>query len=174
MKYYTLILSFLLVFCFEGLVAQPLVDDSQTYGVLVFEHLDKEKTKLIRVGGWVKYRLYSNPRVVMKGTLQKVSKNSMIVDGREVALSDCQMIAGRVRSDKEILGSVFLGMGISIVPFAAGITSLLPPVGAVAIIGGGVVLMSSGIAMLMRKKRFKMDRGWSVYGGTLDYSRAHQ
>jgi hypothetical protein len=174
MKYYSLILSFLSVFLFEGLVAQPLVDDSQTYGVLVFEHLDKSKTQLIRVGGWVKYRLYSNPRMLMKGTLQKVTKNSMIIDGREIALSDCQMIAGRVRSDKEILGSVFLGMGVAIVPFAAGITSLLPTAGAIAIIGGGVVLMSSGIVMLMRKKRFRMDKGWSVYGGTLDYSRTHQ
>lgn len=174
MKYYSLLFSFLFVFCFKGLVAQPLVNDSQTYGVLVFEHLDKNKTQLIRVGGWIKYRLYSNPKVLMKGTLQKVTKTSMIVDGREVSLSDCQMIAGRVRSDKEVLGSVFLGMGVAIIPFAAGITSVLPPAGAVALIGGGVVLMGSGIAMLMRKKRFKMDKGWSVYGGTLDYSRTHQ
>lgn len=173
MKYYTLILSLFCILGAENLLAQPLVNDSQTYGVLVFEHLDKEKTQLIRVGGWIKYRLYSNPRLLQKGTLQKVTKEVMIIDGREIAFSDCQMIAGRVRTDKEVLGATFLGMGVAVIPFAAGLASVVTVVPAVAIIGGGVILMGTGIAMLMRKKRFRMDRGWSVYGGTLDYSRTH-
>ncbi len=173
MKYYTLLLGFICILGFKSIVAQPLVDDAQSYGVLVFEHLDKEKTKFIRVGGWIKYRLYSNPRLLQKGTLQKVTAKTIIVDGREIALSDCQMIAGRVRSDKEILGALFLGMGVASVPFAAGIASAVTVGPAVVIIGGGIALIGGGIVMLMRKKRFRMDKGWSVYGGTLEYSRTH-
>src|SRR5690606_255859 len=106
MNLHTLILSLLCISLFKFANAQVLVDDKQIYRVLIFEHLDKNRTKFIREGGYIKYRLYSNPKTLYKGTLQKVADNIIIVDGREVALSDCSLIAGRIKTDKEIIGGI--------------------------------------------------------------------
>jgi hypothetical protein len=162
--------ALLLFFCLN-LFAQNLVDDSKTYEVLVFEQIEKEQTKFIRSGGHIKYRLYSNPKMVYKGTLQKVTANSIFVDGQEIMLKDCSMIAGRVRTSREISGGIMLGMGTALAPFGAAIISLNNIVGP-SIIVGGIALISTGIHLITKKKSFKMTKGWTVHGGKLTFSRA--
>ena len=162
-----------LVFLFFAIisVAQPLVDDTKTYEVLVFEHVEKEQTKFIRSGGHIKYSLYSNPKIVYKGTLQKVTETSIFVEGEEVKLKDCSMIAGRVRTSSEISGGIMLGMGTALAPFGAAIISLNNIVGP-SIIVGGAALIGTGIHLITKKKSFKMTKGWTVHGGKLTFSRA--
>ena len=164
-------------FCLN-LFAQPLVDDTKTYEVLVFEHVEKEQTKFIRSGGHIKYRLYSNPRIVYSGTLLRVTENSIFIDASfdemdavEVKLKDCSMIAGRVRTSREISGGIMLGMGTALAPFGAAIISLNNVVGP-SIIVGGVALIGTGIHLITKKKSFKMTKGWTVHGGKLTFSRA--
>lgn len=157
-------------FCLN-LFAQPLVDDTKTYEVLVFEHIEKEQTKFIRSGGRIKYSLYSNPKISYKGTLQKVTASSIFVDGHEIMLKDCSMIAGRVRTSSEISGGIMLGMGTALAPFGAAIINLNNIVGP-AIIVGGVAMISTGIYFITKKKSFRMTKGWTVHGGKLTFSRA--
>jgi hypothetical protein len=157
-------------FCLN-LFAQPLVDDTKTYEVLVFEHVEKEQTKFIRSGGRIKYSLYSNPKISYKGTLQKVTASSIFVDGQEIMLKDCSMIAGRVRTSSEISGGIMLGMGTALAPFGAAIINLNNIVGP-AIIVGGVAMISTGIYFITKKKSFRMTKGWTVHGGKLTFSRA--
>lgn len=154
-----------------NLFAQPLVDDTKTYEVLVFEHVEKEQTKFIRSGGRIKYSLYSNPKISYKGTLQKVTASSIFVDGQEIMLKDCSMIAGRVRTSSEISGGIMLGMGTALAPFGAAIINLNNIVGP-AIIVGGVAMISTGIYFITKKKSFRMTKGWTVHGGKLTFSRA--
>lgn len=164
-----LIIIFLFITAFAN--SQILVDDSKTYEVLVFEHVEKEQTKFIRSGGHIKYRLYSNPKVLYKGTLQKVTETSIFVDGEEIKLKDCSMIAGRVRTSREISGGIMLGMGTALAPFGAAIISLNNIVGP-SIIVGGAALIGTGIYFITQKKSFRMTRGWTVHGGKLTFSRA--
>jgi hypothetical protein len=164
-------LSTILLFFRLNLFAQPLVDDSKTYEVLVFEQIEKEQTKFIRSGGHIKYRLYSNPKIVYKGSLQKVTESAMFVDGAEIKLKDCSMIAGRVRTSSEISGGIMLGMGTALAPFGAAIISLNNIVGP-SIIVGGVALIGTGIHLITKKKSFKMTKGWTVHGGKITFSRA--
>jgi hypothetical protein len=152
-----------------NLFAQPLVDDTKTYEVLVFEHVEKEQTKFIRSGGRIKYSLYSNPKISYKGTLQKVTASSIFVDGQEIMLKDCSMIAGRVRTSSEISGGIMLGMGTALAPFGAAIINLNNIVGP-AIIVGGVAMISTGIYFITKKKSFRMTKGWTVHGGKLTFS----
>jgi hypothetical protein len=166
-----LTLSAFLLFFSLNLFAQPLVDDTKTYEVLVFEHIEKEQTKFIRSGGRIKYSLYSNPKISYKGTLQKVTASSIFVDGQEIMLKDCSMIAGRVRTSSEISGGIMLGMGTALAPFGAAIINLNNIVGP-AIIVGGVAMISTGIYFITKKKSFRMTKGWTVHGGKLTFSRA--
>jgi hypothetical protein len=161
-----------------NLLAQPLVDDTKTYEVLVFEHVEKEQTKFIRSGGHIKLRLYSNPKLVYQGTLIKVTESSIIIDVSndemdevEIKLKDCSMIAGRVRTSSEISGGIMLGMGTALAPFGAAIINLNNIVGP-AIIVGGVAMISTGIYFITKKKSFRMTKGWTVHGGKLTFSRA--
>jgi hypothetical protein len=165
----TLIFGIYLALFSLNLFAQPLVDDSKTYEVLVFENIQKEQTKFIRSGGHIKYSLYSNPKIKYKGTLQKVTSNAIFVDGQEIKLSDCNMIAGRVRTSKEIIGGMMLGMGSALAPFGAAIISSNNIAGP-SIIGGGAVLIGVGIYFITQKKNFKMTKGWTVHGGKINFS----
>ncbi len=167
----TLVLFIGFAFFCLNLFAQPLVDDTKTYEVLVFEHIEKEQTKFIRSGGRIKYSLYSNPKISYKGTLQKVTASSIFVDGHEIMLKDCSMIAGRVRTSSEISGGIMLGMGTALAPFGAAIINLNNIVGP-AIIVGGVAMISTGIYFITKKKSFRMTKGWTVHGGKLTFSRA--
>jgi hypothetical protein len=167
----TLVLFIGFAFFSLNLFAQSLVDDTKTYEVLVFEHVEKEQTKFIRSGGRIKYSLYSNPKISYKGTLQKVTASSIFVDGQEIMLKDCSMIAGRVRTSSEISGGIMLGMGTALAPFGAAIINLNNIVGP-AIIVGGVAMISTGIYFITKKKSFRMTKGWTVHGGKLTFSRA--
>jgi len=175
MNMHTVILCLVSLFFIKTANTQPLVDDKQSYEVLIFEHIDKNRTKFIRQGAFIRYRLYSNPKVTYKGILQKVADNLIIVDGREIALADCSMISGRVKSDKEILGGIFVGMGATTAPFGTMILNFSSKsVGAgITVITGGAVLLGIGIYLVTSKKSFKMTKGWSVYGGEMSFRRSY-
>ena len=171
----TVILCLLCLFFMKVANTQPLVDDKQSYQVLIFEHIDKNRTKFIREGAFIRYKLYSNPKVTYKGTLQKIADNLIIVDGREVALSDCSMISGRIKTDKEILGGMLVGMGATTAPFGTMILNFSSNsfAAGIAVIAGGVVLLGVGIYLVTSKKVFWMTKGWSVYGGEMSFRRSY-
>jgi hypothetical protein len=148
---------------------QTLVDDTKTYEILVFENFEKEQTKFIRSGARIKYKLYSNPKYTYKGVIEKITDKSMFVDGQEVKISDCSMIAGRVRTDKEIIGGLLLGVGVATAPFGVAIINLNAIAGPI-LAGAGIAAVVTGVYFITQKKKFKMARGWTVHGGKLTFS----
>ena len=163
-----IILSLLLV---KIAHTQTLLDDTKTYEILVFENFEKEQTKFIRSGARIKYKLYSNPKFTYKGVIEKITDKSMFVDGHEIALIDCSMIAGRVRTEKEVIGGILMGMGLSAAPFGAALIGL-NPIGGPIVITTGVVMLSTGLYFITQKKYFRMNKGWTVHGGKMTFNRA--
>lgn len=172
MKYVPITFGIVCLFFSHFLIGQPLVDDTETYGVLVFEKIEQQKMYFIRVGGWIKYRLYGKP-VTHQGTLEKVTKTAMYVDGKEISLADCSMIAGRVRSDKDVSGAILLGVGLASAPFGAAILSFAGGIGGPIVIAAGIVVLGVGLYMMMKKRFFRLDKNWVVYGGNLSFNRSH-
>ncbi len=173
MKLYTLILSLTYLFCFQGLLGQKLLEDIETYQVLVFEHSVKGHTRFLRVGAPIKYRLYSNPKQTQKGVLDKVTDKSIFVGGQELALSDLSMVSGRVRSGKDLFGGVLLGIGIGTMPFGPAILSSGGFGGGIALLATAVSVLVVGAYISLKSNKFHMTRGWSVSGGFIQFNRSH-
>lgn len=150
------------------LFGQKLIDDTRTLKVLVFEHLEKDKKKLVSQGGRIKYKLNSDPKKLYKGTLDDIKESTMVVDGKEVSFLDCSMIAGRVSSEEVLVGGILMGIGVSgIVAGAAALGNVT--VGA-TIIAGGVVALTVGIILITKYKRFNLNKGWEVHSGQIIYN----
>ncbi len=152
------------------LFAQKLVDDTQNLEILVFENVEKQQIRFIKSGAKIKFKLYSSPKLKYKGIIDKITENSMFIDGQEIKLSDCSMISGRVRTEKEIIGGLLMGMGMATAPFGAAIINSNNIVGP-ALIGVGIAILSTGIYLVSSKKTFNMDKGWSVHSGKMSYDR---
>lgn len=147
----------------------PLVnDDIKTVPVLVFENFEKSDTRFIRVGGAVKYRLRGDSKAMFKGKLDAVTDHSMTVSGQEIQFVNCAIIMGRIRSDKETVGGILGGMGFVGIGFGSGLmtTSIAAAVPS-AVVGAG--LFTAGMVMMFSKKRFNLNKGWTVHGGTIEY-----
>ena len=155
----------------NNLFAQKLVDDTQNLDVLVFENTEKQQIRFIKSGAKIQFRLYSNPKLKYKGIIEKITEKSMYVDGQEIKLSDCNIISGRVRTEKEIIGGILMGMGMATAPFGAAIINMNNIVGPI-IIGTGIAILSTGIYLVTSKKKFDMGKGWTVHGGKLSFNRA--
>lgn len=150
------------------LFGQKLVDDTRTLKVLVFEHLEKDKKKLVSQGGRIKYKLNSDPKTLHKGTLDDIKDKVMIIDGKEVAFLDCSMIAGRVNSEEVLIGGIAMGIGVSgIVAGAAALGNIT--VGA-TIIAVGAIVLTVGIILITKYKRFNLNKGWEVHSGQIIYN----
>lgn len=161
-----LIMGFL--FLTTNLFAQNLIDDTKTIKVLVFEHETKNKTKLISQGGRIRYKLRSNPKVVHKGTVEDIKEGMMIVDGREVPFDDCLMIGGRVTSEEMLTGGIVTGSGFT--ALVLGFALIGTPAFGLSLIAGGTAALVVGIILITKIKRFKMDKGWDVHSGKIQYS----
>lgn len=162
----------LILCCFlatrSQLVGQTLVDDTQTLKVLVFEHLEKDKKKLVSQGGRIKYKLNSDPKNLRKGHLDDIKENAMVIDGQEVLFQDCAMIAGRVTSEEVLIGGIAMGTGFTtIVVGAASLGNII--VGGTIIVGGAAALIA-GIILVTKYKRFNLNKGWEVHSGKIIYS----
>lgn len=149
-------------------MSQKLVDDTKTLKVLVFEHLEKDKKKLVSQGGRVKYKLNSNPKTLYKGSLDDIKENSMVVDGTEVSFNDCSMIAGRVSSEEVLIGGILMGVGISTIIAGAATLGNITVGGTV--IAGGAIALITGIILITKYKRFNLNKGWEVHSGQIIYS----
>ncbi|BDS14541.1 hypothetical protein [Aureispira anguillae] len=169
MKINSIIILFLcFLFVLPDLMGQKLVDDTQTLKVLVFEHLEKDKKKLVSQGGRIKYKLESNSKQLLKGTLEEIKENAMIVDGKEVLFADCSMIAGRVTTEEVLIGGIATGIGFTtIVVGAASLGNII--VGG-TVIAGGVAALVAGIILITKYKRFNLNKGWEVHSGQIIYS----
>lgn len=161
----SLVLLCLLSFAVQG---QNLVDDTKTLNVLIFEHVQKDKKKMISQGASIKYKLRAAPKVWLKGTLEEIKKESMVVNGQEVAFKDCLIIAGRVYGKEGVIGGVAVGVGISSVVFGSAL--LGNPVAGVTLLVGGAGLLVTGMILVTKNKRFHLDKGWEVHYGQLTYS----
>ena len=155
----------LLAFNVQG---QTLVDDTEILDVLIFEHQQKGKKKMVSQGASIKYKLRNNPKKWVKGELEQIQKDSMTVAGQRVAFSDCLIIAGRVHGNDGIIGGVATGVGLSSVIFGSALIGNIVT-GTILLAGGGA-LLTVGIILVTRNKRFHLDKGWEVYRGQLSYS----
>lgn len=155
----------LLTFNVQG---QILVDDTQILDVLIFEHQQKGKKKMVSQGASIKYKLRNNPKKWTKGTLERIKKDSMTVGGQTVAFSDCLIIGGRVHGNDGIIGGVSTGIGLSAVIFGSALVG--NAVTGTILLAGGAGLLTVGIILVTKNKRFHLDKGWEVYHGQLSYS----
>ena len=152
--------------------AQPapdLIDDTKTVHILVFEHLEKRDMRFVSEGATITYKLYSNPKQKQKGIIDAIDNEKMVVDGKEVAFADCSLIRARVRTDKEMFGGMGLGAGLLSTAGAAAIISSSNNVAGPVFLGIGVAGTAFGLTFMFNRKRFDMNRGWSVYGAQLSY-----
>ena len=165
----------LLLACFlllnTNLKGQKLVDDTKILKILVFENTAKDKKKLVSQGGRIKYRLRGDSKKVLKGTLDDIKDDAMILDGREIRFDDCSMIGGRVSSEEILIGGITLGA--SFAGLIVG-TALLGNI----TFGGTVIVATAvgivvGIILITKYKRFNLDRGWEVHSGQIIYSTTH-
>lgn len=161
-----LIMSFILFT--TALSAQELIDDTKTIKVLVFEKMDKGKTKLISQGARIKYKLHSDSKKVYKGTLEDIKEGYMVVDGQEVPFDDCMMIGGRVSSQETLIGGVAAGVGFTSLVLGAAL--LGTPTFGISLIAGGTVAVVAGIILITKIRRFRTDKGWEVHSGKIEYS----
>jgi hypothetical protein len=161
---------FLWLFCLVsfGAYGQTLVDDTKTLNVLIFEHLEKDKKKMISQGASIRYKLRSAPKVWKKGVLEQIKKGTIVVNGQTVALNNCLLITGRVYGQDGIIGGVAVGVGMSSVIFGSAL--LGNPVAGVTLLAGGAALLVTGVFLVAKHKRFHLDRGWEVHYGQLTYS----
>lgn len=136
--------------------------------ILIFENTLKGDLKFIRQGGAVQYALRSNPRQKIKGLLNDIKSNSMIVNNIEVPFDDCLYIKGRVRTDKQLMGGLLAGIGASGIALGGALAATVP---GVAILGGGIVALTTGITFITSHKKFKLSDGWNVYGGKMLYKK---
>lgn len=136
--------------------------------VLVFENLEKRDIKFVRETGKIQYALRSRPKTKIVGILEKVKPNSMIVNGKEIQFADCEYIKGRVRSDKDMVGGMLVGAGVSALAFGGVFISTAP---GVAIVAVGAAALGSGIALVSNQKKFNFNKGWTVQGGEIRYQR---
>ncbi len=136
--------------------------------VLIFENLEKRDIKFVRETGRIQYALRSQPRKKMVGTLEKVKPNSMIINGKEIQFADCEYIKGKVRSDKDLIGGMLVGAGLSALAFGG---VFISTVQGVAIVVVGATALGSGIALVTNQKKFNFNKGWTVYGGEISYQR---
>jgi len=151
-----------------NIFAQQLIDDTKTIKVLVFENIDKGKTKLISQGARIKYKLHSDPKKVYKGTLEDIKDGVMIVDNQEIRFEDCLMIGGRVSSQETLIGGVSAGVGFTSLVLGAAL--LGTPAFGISLLAGGTVAVVAGIILITKIKRFRTDRGWDVHSGKIEYS----
>jgi hypothetical protein len=155
----------LLAFNVQG---QSLIDDTQILDVLIFEHQQKGKKKMVSQGASIKYKLRNNPKVWTKGKLEQIQKDSMTVAGQTIAFSDCLIIAGRVHGNDGIIGGVATGVGLSSVIFGSALIGNV--VAGSVLLAGGAGLLTVGIILVTKNKRFHLDKGWEVHHGQLSYS----
>lgn len=149
------------------LKGQNLAKDEVTLHVLVFEHLRKGKKRLISQGAVIRYKLRSASKIWHRGRLMAIQKDRMVVDGKEVLYADCLLIAGRVHSERGIVGGTALGAGG--VSFIVGTALLGIPTLGGSLVAGGAAAFITGVVLISQFQRFHLDKGWSVYGGTLSY-----
>ena len=153
--------QFLQAYAFQG--------DSIQLQVLVFEQVQKDKKKLISLGAVIRYKRQDAPKVWHKGTLEAIGADHMVVGGQTVAYSDCLIIAGRVRSERDIIGGTAIGAGGAAFLFGTALLGNLL-LGGGFLLGGAAALIT-GVVLITRAQRFHLGKGWTVRGGTLSYRR---
>jgi hypothetical protein len=167
--YSCLLIAFLSILGSSALKAQSLTNDIKTMSILVFEHKTSGAQKMISEGGLIVYKLNNNSKKVYKGTLDQIDENSITVNGNLVQLKDCAMIGGRVKSQQEIIGGVTLGIGISAGALAGALAMSIPTAGAASLAVIGITGMVTGVTLMMKRKRFKLNKNWNVHSGKIEY-----
>ncbi|MCP4439900.1 MAG: hypothetical protein GY810_13225 [Aureispira sp.] len=167
-----LFLFLTMLFISQNLYAQDpdLIDDKDTISVLVFQHADKQLTKLIREGGRVRYQLRKTKRTI-KGVLQEINPKSMVVNGQKIEYKDCSFISGRIKSEAQLVGGVSAGLGLGTLIFGSAFFSTLKTGGSVALVAGGAAMLVTGVILITKSRKFNLNKGWEVHGGTLVFDR---
>ena len=147
--------------------AQTLVKDSVYLSVLVLENLDKRETKLLSEGAGVRYQLKNDKRK-MKGKIELIKDNSMVISGTEIKFEDIQTLSGKVRSDRQLGGGILIGLGATTSVFGGVLIGSVPGLG-VAV--GGLAALGTGIHLVTSYKKFKTYEGWRIHSGKIAFDR---
>lgn len=167
--FFTLLIG--LCFCQNSFGQDPdLIDDKDTIRVLVFQQNDKQLTKLIQEGGRIRYQLRKTKRTI-KGQLQEVNSHSMVVNGKKIEYKDCSFISGRIKSESQLVGGIAAGLGLSTLVFGSAFFSTLKTGGSIAIVAGGTAFLVAGVIMITKSRKFNLNKGWEVHGGTLVFDK---
>jgi uncharacterized protein YkvS len=166
------VLNFILVLFsvlgFSQNVSDLNKENSIIVPVLVFENLGKRELKFVRETGTLQYALRSNPKKKITGVLEKVKNKSMIINGQEIQFADCEYIKGKVRTDKDLIGGMLVGAGVSSLAFGG---VFIGTVQGLTIVAVGAAALGTGISLVSSKKKFNFNKGWEVYGGEIEYKR---
>lgn len=155
------------LFVTNSLCAQKIEGDTKVISVLIFENEGKGKKKIVNEGAFIKYKL-NDTKKVQKGVIKEIHDGYMLVDDQKVAFGDCAMIAGKVYGQEQTLGGLSLGVGVAGVVVAAVFVSFPP---ALFIIGTtAIAATAAGLIIITKKKRFDLNKGWTVYNGTIQYN----
>lgn len=137
-------------------------------GVLIFENFEKGQMRFIREGGGVQYVLWDDPKRKVKGTLQRIEADRMVVNDIPVLYAECKYIKGKVRSERDIGGGVLTGVGITTTALGTVFVGSLVGQGVLA---GGITSLVAGLSMITGKRKFDFSKGWRAYGGKMEYRR---
>ena len=147
--------------------------------LLIFKHQNGRRVKYLKNNGKLVYRLKSDG-VKRKSKHVSVLENSLVIDNEEYALDEFSMMSGRSMGVKtaNITGAllVVLGTGVSgggYWLYRQGLEHdefceafILAVGGIFATVVGGVVVVVGIVPLMIRNKRFDLEKKWSVEIGT--------
>ncbi len=136
--------------------------------VLILENFEKGQMRFIREGGYVQYALWDDPKRKIKGALQHIEADRMVVNDVPVLFAECKYIKGKVRTDRDMGGGVLVGAGITT---AAMGTVFITSWEGRGVLAGGLTSLVVGMSMITGKRKFDFSKGWRAYGGKMEYRR---
>lgn len=148
---------------------QKILSDSASIPVLVLEQLEHRETKLLSPGAGISYKRRNNKKK-FKSNIQEIREQSLLLaDDTELPFADIEVLWGKVSSPKQMQGGIFLGLGIGATAVGGVLLSTIP---GVAILGTGLAALVVGMKFITSKKRFRMQEGWQMYKGAIQFDRA--
>ena len=153
----------------QSIQGQTLVDDTRELEVLLFDHIEKGKRKIISKGATVRYQL-DGQRGRVKGVVEAIGDNFFIVDNQKILFRDCAKISGRVYNENQILGGLLTGVGVASISFGGTFLATGSFSVGVASVVAAAALIGVGIYMVMKHRTFNLNKGWTVHGAKIRYN----
>lgn len=169
MSKFRIFLSYFFCLLFQYAQAQAPIapaDKPIELPILVFENPSNGDIKFVKQGGGVLVQLRSNPKTKVKGMLESIDNQGIVVQGTRIEFSDCAAIKAKVRTDKQMYGGMLLGLGATGLAIGG---ALAGNSAGYAILGAGLASFTGGLIFITGKKRFNLNKSWQVRAGKITY-----